>query len=355
MIERSLFESLANSRDNIVSGKWWVWKSTISAALSLYFSDQVLSTIAVDMDASHSLWDSLWCDIEKNRKWTFSKKFNENLVLYFLSKIVPYFDNDTKHEKLNHYLDNLFNIKWSFLPLLRLAIHPTFAGMPLPHENVAYAIQLLELFERNKIYDIEDDKLVVNEPEWKFERRIIDSENTQWLMRVINSILAIKQTLTNINTSFYWNPIQKAKGVKTKIWISSQANLFKLAQSDLIRNYMNYIWDIVRFHSTMFNASLIIITQPWYNDLNQTINDIEALKIMWIVPKHILVNKYKDHYNKDRDSTRKIYEMLLASFPEDEIWITPVDSDFRILNPFVPEKEKQEITKENLWNIARTF
>jgi hypothetical protein len=101
------------------------------------------------------------------------------LVLYFLSKIIPYFDNDPKHDKLNYYLDSLFNIEGSFLPLLRLAIHPTFVGMPLPHENVAYALQLLELFERNTIYNIEDDKLVVNKLDSDFDRRIIDSENTQ--------------------------------------------------------------------------------------------------------------------------------------------------------------------------------
>lgn len=355
MIERTLFESLWNTKDNIVSWKWWVWKSTVSAALSLYYSEQVWQTIAIDMDASHSLWDSLWCDIEKNKTWTFSKNFNENLVLYFLSKIIPYFDNDPKHDKLNYYLDSLFNIEGSFLPLLRLAIHPTFVGMPLPHENVAYALQLLELFERNTIYNIEDDKLVVNKLDSDFDRRIIDSENTQWLMRVINSILAIRQTLTNINQSFYWSTIQKTKRIKTKIWIASQDNLNKLAQSDLIKNYENYIWDILKFHLTMFNASLIIVTQPWYNDLNQTITDIWALKTMWIIPKHILVNKFRDHFNKDKNSTKKIYEMLLKSFPDDEIWITPIDSDFKMLNPFAPEKEKQETTKENLWNIAQTF
>jgi hypothetical protein len=51
--------------------------------------------------------------------------------------------------------------------------------MPLPHENVAYALQLLELFERNTIYNIEGDALIKKELESDFDRRVIDSENTQ--------------------------------------------------------------------------------------------------------------------------------------------------------------------------------
>lgn len=355
MIERKLFESIGNSQNIIISWKWGVWKSTVSASLALYYSQQALKVIAVDMDAAHSLWDSLWLDINWTKTWTFSIDYNENLKLYFLSQIIPDLYNDPKHEKLNIFLDNLVDIEDSFLPLLRLAIHPSFVWMPLPHENAAYVLQLIELFRKNTIYKIDDKASVKKIFEWSFEKRIIDSENTKWLIRVINSILSIQNTLQNINKSFYWTTIQKLRWTVTREAIKNQDNLHKLAQSDLVLNYKDYIWDVVWFHTEIVKASVILVTQPWYNDLNQTLTEIKQLIRMWIVPKHILVNKFRDHFDKDSMSTQKIYDELKKSFEWDNIWISPIDSRFNILNPWACESEKKEITRINLENIAKTF
>jgi len=99
-------------------------------------------------------------------------------------------------------------------------------------------------------------------------------------MGVINSVIAIQNTLKNIHTSFYGSSVEKVKKTVTRQAIKGQDNLHKFAKSDLVRNYEDYRKDILAFHIEMVKASVVIVTQPGLNDLHQTMKDIEALKQM---------------------------------------------------------------------------
>jgi len=353
-IEQSLHDSIWESDHIITSWKWWVWKSTVSWALALDFSKTVKNTIAVDMDAAHSLWDSLWLEIDESRNGTFSVDYDKKLKLYFLSQIIPDIYNDKNFEQLNWYLDNLLTEGDSILPLLRLAMHPHFSGMPLPHENAAYVLQLIELFENDTLYNIDEKQSIKQIINWKPEKIIIDSENTKWLIRVINSVLSIENTLKNLQSAFHWSTFEKAKWAITRQALKMQTNIHKLAKSELVKNQEKYSKQAIDFHSKIVKASVIIVTQPWTNDLKQTLREIEDLWKMWMLPKHVLVNKYNQHHDKSPKATKAIYQELLKNIPN-SVWLSVIDSDFQVVNPENSKDEQKEIITQNLENIAKTF
>ena len=351
-LRTSLWDS-ANFQDVIVIGKWWVGKSTIAAAIALMFSQDGEQTIASDMDASHSLSDSLGLSRDDLKDGTFGVRYNKHLFLYFLGQIVPDFFSDKGHNLLNEALDTLLSWDHSMLPLLRLAVHPTFAGLPLPHQNIAYVLQLLDAYRLWKFHTIDGQSIQTRQGD-DFEKRLIDCENTQWFIRVILAILSIENTLKNIHKAFHGTLSEKATGTLTREAIKRQANLLKLAQSDVVKNYKAFTQEIVKFHQDITKAKIIVVTQPGWNDLQQTIAEVRFLVELGIRPTHILVNKWNDSMAKDPHTTQDIFDELKKSLP-DAIGISVVDSDFQMVSPRLPQNKRKLVAQRNLQGIIESF
>lgn len=365
MRDQSVFQSINDSQDIIVSWKGGVGKSTISAALALHYSENNEKTIAIDMDAAHSISDSLWYDIWKVPEGTSSVMCNENLSLYFLWKIIPdFFEWETlkliqetwvDFTKLNNYLDSIVDRESSFLSLMRLATYDNFVSIAKDHENVAYIIQLLDLFEKSLIHKIEWTNISSQKIDNIHARRIIDSENTKWLMRILKSLVSVKTTITNMHKAFHWNFTQKASWTITREAIKRQDTLYKFANWPIAKSPESYISGSENFLRSIIKAKVIIITAPGYNEINQTIQEIGQLIAQWITPAHIVVNKYKDHFDKDPDNTQAAYNQLISEIGNPNIWVSKSDSEFEMMPYNISQEEKMVRVKNNLSNITQVI
>ncbi len=365
MIEKSIWDSIWDSQNIIISGKWGVGKSTISAAIALKYSEKWEKTIAIDMDAAHSLADSLGYNIWKIPEWTTNLQHTDNLTLYFLGTIIPSFfpwetfesllKSGVDFDQLNHYLDSLVDKKDSFFSLMRMGTYDNFVSIAKDHENVAYILQLLDLFEKWILYQIHGTQIRSRYIETSDSRIIIDSENTKWLLRVLKGLISVKTSISNMHKAFHGSLIQQAWKVVTKQAIKWQDTLLKFAQWDIVENPEEYIDESIHFIQSVIHAKIVIVTAPWYNEINQTITEIQQLIDLGIPPSHILVNKYKDHYDKDPEMTSEAYKHLCESIPQENIGITKVKSDFKMTDPRDYENIKKKNTSNNLRKIAESI
>lgn len=231
-------------------------------------------------------------------------------------------------------------------------VHDNFVSLAKSHWDVAYILQLLDLFEKGIIHKIEwKERKSYKSKKW-YTRRVIDSENTKWLLKVLKSLASVRSSIKNIHASFHWTMTQKVGGMITREAIKRQDNLHSFAKSDMVKNPDGYIDESVNFFLSMTKSKVIIVTAPGYTEVNQAITEVKQLVELWIMPAHVVVNKYRDHLAKDKEKTKRAYQELKDGLQEYDIGVSIVDSDFEMIDYDADEKKKKAISRKNLAAIA---
>jgi len=355
---RSLEETLSlDGQDNVVlvSGKGGVGKSTIAAALALLSSNDNITQL-IDLDAAHSSLDSLGVEEsettvreEHNQIYEISDRFR---VLLFTAII----KNPRTIDDLNRQLNALVQ-DTGILPILRLAVHSRFFGIPSDHKAMAYIIQLIEVLESKRYLQVDHGdpmRLEVKDLEPAAGVSIIDSENTQGLMSMLDSLQFLGKALLNLREradGSIFNPSNL--GFQTTI--GRQPNIKEYLETSAGKSPDNVIEVmenfVKRMHST--RTKIVIVTNPGRNEVHQTAREVECLngKV-----DHILMNRWADSDEARHWESHLLDRLAPHINGTNNVGYSRVELD-KPLNKIDPIRNNMEssLCIENLETIAKSF
>ena len=356
MKEGKLTDVLGSQETVFVSGKGGVGKSTITGAIANGFEGSG-EVIVIDTDKAHSMLDTFGFSPEDIDKFTsksdiiqVSRKKIQVLLTHDIIPEVPR-DNE-KHTELNRLLDRLIKDE-GLLPLLRMAVHPTFLGIPLPYQDFARVIQIIELIKNHAYYKIDTSKqgsetLDYSLLESPANKVLIDSENTQGLLRIINSLHKLQNSIKNMKSrksGSIFNPANAS----FKAMLKYQPNLARVAESSLVENADHY-GEVLRISQQYLvdetQMAIVLVTQPGWNDLNQTIREIESLKKQGVLPAAVVLNKC-NLFPKETAEYIEAYKAI-----DENIVLIPIRTEFEQINPTGSDEERASITEKNLEGVG---
>lgn len=294
---RSLEDSLQGTDTVLVSGKGGVGKSTIAAALALREAQHGKSTQLVDLDSAHSSLDTFGLPLEETHEAEMHNGIREvakNLrVLLLTSLIRDPRDIDDLNEQLERFVPNE-----GVLPILRLAVHSRFFGIPSEHKPMAHVLQLVELLQHQRFYvcDYRDEHEGVTPVAVPYpDRTIIDSENTQGLTTVIRSLEYLERSLLNVQDRMEGSLLNPSN-LGFQITVGRQPNIKAYAQSVVGHNPHHAIAVMRTFceHMRSARTAIAIVTNPGRNEVNQTVREVEELVSGGTGVRHILMNRWPE-------------------------------------------------------------
>lgn len=360
--KRPLYDSIDTAETIIVSGKGGVGKSTMSGALA-YGQSAVHNqeTELIDLDSAHSSFDTLGLpaeDTDAAELCNEVKTVSDNLRIILLSALVQ----DPKDiPDLNEQLETYVPDK-GVLPVLRLAVHSRFFGIPSEHKSMSHVLQLMEILERRQhvVADYRDGSRgvqMVDLPEPDIT--VIDSENTQGLMAVISSLQFLEHSLINVRDRMNGSPLNPSN-LGFQATIGRQPNIKAYAESSVGQNPEPTIEIMRQFCERMYDTRtrVVLVTNPGRNEVNQTVREAGHLLERGMQIDHVLMNRWPTDKRLVAGAKRwehNLQERLGQLPSQAEIGFSRVDVSDPLENIDPEDSAVQEVCRRNLARIEETF
>lgn len=342
----------------IDSGKGGVGKSTLTSIISTGLAHSGFNTLVLDTDPAHSMLDAFGqghgAELEGQTKLIeIRRKLKAHIRLLLTHDIVPeIFQDDEGHTELNRLMDRMLKEE-GLLPLLRLAIHPTFMGLSLPYGDFSRVLQLVEVMVAQAYYEIDttrqgEESLEYKPVGQKPDKVVIDAENTQGFIKTVQGLKYLRRTIENMlerreGTMF------SVKNAGFRLMMADQPNIAAVVKSGIISNAGQYGKMLVEAQERLMDrtkTAVIITTQPGWNDLQQTIRELKSLELRGITPAAVVLNKCAG--SKHADKWAEAYDQL--GYPETAL--IRVESEFEEVDPLDDLLNIQAIIDANTALVA---
>ncbi|PIQ76979.1 hypothetical protein COU78_06495 [Candidatus Peregrinibacteria bacterium CG10_big_fil_rev_8_21_14_0_10_49_24] len=362
VVNRPLYDSIQDTNLVIVSGKGGVGKSTMAGALSYGQSEiRNRNTNLIDLDAAHSSFDTLGLPTEETDR---AELFNEirevtdRLKVLLMSPLV----RDPKDiDDLNQQLE-LYVPDQGVLPILRLAVHSRFFGIPSEHKPMSHVLQLMEILQNRThfISDYREGTQGVSVQSLDIpDMTIIDSENTQGLMTVISSLQYLERSLINVRDRMQGNPLNPSN-FGFQATIGRQPNIRRYAESSVGKNPEPTIDLMRQFCERMYDTrtGIVLVTNPGRNEVNQTTREAQHLLERGMHIDHVLMNRWPTDTHKIQGAEKWEHAMrdrLSALQSQRNIGFSRVSPDDPLEDIDPQSSTLQEECFRNLERIEKTF
>lgn len=283
----------------ISAGKWWVWKSTTSAAKSLYLAMNWQKTLAIDMDwwkaLSRVFWIENWQPNNIHFTWIDNLWFAPIQSADFLKR-------RRELENFETYISQYPEDYWlvAFNDMLN-----EFFGACTDVISLYKFISLVKILDQAK-------------KNW-FTNIIIDIEPTSWFERLINWVEAVSRSIENL--SWIWF-------IKLQALWAAWPDIAAFLKSTYIKNATEYWKKLLDTRAMLLWSSFSVVSIPEPEPLEQAFNDVIPLiqKIWWNLSDLLLNNCW-------RPDNLEVEEKIasLAEGKASQLWINvkyiPHDKD----------------------------